>query len=431
MRVPAWRPLLLTIAIGTALAHATPGCGGDSACLTLTCAGSCVDPDFDPNNCGACGNRCGSGRCYKGACEASVLLETRNYQVLPGALQCDLGSGSPKVLAAANDTTNAYVLLGCQEPPGAAPGSTAPPATGLYSFPLSGGGSPTRMDSTTGGRVLQAPLAVNSTDVVVSLPVVGPNSVGTDGIAKFSISSGMGTSVYNVSTPTANASAYLTLNAMVVDDQNVYFSVYQGGISSVALSGPPATATDIVDGTTYDVYAFAIDATNVYWVGDVPGTSANPTQGVFQVPKSGGTPVQLCAAVHPYNAWSPIGIAAAGGHVYWLDASPVSSGAPSGTLMRVPVGGGQAVAVSQDPVGAVYADGTGVCWTVVGTGSVPVNQVKCMDASGAPRRMGAAVTADAVASSSLTGSSAGLLFWGSVQSSSSTNGYDEVMFLPR
>lgn len=34
----------------------------------LACGNSCVDANTDPNNCGACGNVCGSGLCYWGVC---------------------------------------------------------------------------------------------------------------------------------------------------------------------------------------------------------------------------------------------------------------------------------------------------------------------------------------------------------------------------
>ena len=46
----------------------TPGCGDP----LLDCDGSCVDPRFDPSNCGGCGVACGEGEvCADGTCALS------------------------------------------------------------------------------------------------------------------------------------------------------------------------------------------------------------------------------------------------------------------------------------------------------------------------------------------------------------------------
>ena len=45
-----------------------PDLGG----LTLCCHGKCVNTDFDPRNCGACGNHCPAGKysaCIYGSCQ--------------------------------------------------------------------------------------------------------------------------------------------------------------------------------------------------------------------------------------------------------------------------------------------------------------------------------------------------------------------------
>jgi hypothetical protein len=36
----------------------------------IPCGGICLDPDGDPDNCGSCGNRCSSGLCTAGVCQA-------------------------------------------------------------------------------------------------------------------------------------------------------------------------------------------------------------------------------------------------------------------------------------------------------------------------------------------------------------------------
>ena len=50
------------------------GSGGGETCKSpqQVCEGACVDPRFDPKNCGACGNACTDGKvCFEGICEVS------------------------------------------------------------------------------------------------------------------------------------------------------------------------------------------------------------------------------------------------------------------------------------------------------------------------------------------------------------------------
>lgn len=47
------------------------GSGGASGCPSglLDCAGKCVDPQYNPNHCGACNTKCGAGEfCSNGSC---------------------------------------------------------------------------------------------------------------------------------------------------------------------------------------------------------------------------------------------------------------------------------------------------------------------------------------------------------------------------
>jgi hypothetical protein len=46
--------------------------GGDCRFGLLLCNGTCVDPNSDPDNCGACGNVCSEGVCTNGSCGAGT-----------------------------------------------------------------------------------------------------------------------------------------------------------------------------------------------------------------------------------------------------------------------------------------------------------------------------------------------------------------------
>ena len=60
---------------GTGNTGNTGGTGGGAQCPGATlCSGSCVQTDFDPNNCGSCGNKCATGElCSAGKCAGQCL----------------------------------------------------------------------------------------------------------------------------------------------------------------------------------------------------------------------------------------------------------------------------------------------------------------------------------------------------------------------
>jgi hypothetical protein len=70
-------------------------CSGNTcACVSpkLTCAGTCVDSQNDPKNCGACGHDCLGGDCVSGFCQPQVLVSNAGT--------------SPRVIAI--DSTNIF-----------------------------------------------------------------------------------------------------------------------------------------------------------------------------------------------------------------------------------------------------------------------------------------------------------------------------------
>lgn len=55
----------------------------------VACAGSCVDPAFDANHCGACGRRCHDGTCERGRCPPTTLLELGHASAQANFLEVD------------------------------------------------------------------------------------------------------------------------------------------------------------------------------------------------------------------------------------------------------------------------------------------------------------------------------------------------------
>jgi hypothetical protein len=135
------------------------------------------------------------------------------------------------------------------------------------------------------------------------------------------------------------------------------------------------TPSALVTGTAVVPGGFAIDATNVYWVGPPLGVFATPlaggqarqvvttstpatdlvveggslfwtmrveTPGVWTVPVGGGVPTQVTPAGFAFPSGSSgAGFAVDDASIYWAAIrNSSSSGPPTGTLWRMPRGGG-------------------------------------------------------------------------------------------
>ena len=100
----------------------------------------------------------------------------------------------------------------------------------------------------------------------------------------------------------------------------------------------------------------AVDATNVYWTNDV----ANGT--VMKVALDGtGVPVVLASAQN-----MPYAVAVDATNLYWTTSgSPTDPGWPDGTVMKMPLAGGEAVALASNQPGPfnLVVDATNVYWT--------------------------------------------------------------------
>lgn len=167
---------------------------------------------------------------------------------------------------------------------------------------------------------------------------------------------------------------------IAVDATDVYWVDFgvitpPGDVMKIPIGGgtPVTLATSSNNGTPHDI---AIDASNVYW------TDGN---AVWQMPKSGGTPVMLAQGT------LTSGVAVDSSYVYWADEEGGGDAGPtnSGMVLKTPIGGGTTVTIATGqniPLG-VQVDAASVYW---------VNQGDVTTADGtimkAPLAGGSAVT---------------------------------------
>jgi hypothetical protein len=270
----------------------------------------------------------------------------------------------------------------------------------LMKVPLCGGGAPTVLVS---GNVGEA-FAVDSQYAYFSQG----NGIIADGgyeVKKVPLGGG---------TPTVVASEQLPIS-FAVDVTNFYWSngSTSPSVGATILKEPltGGTPSALVTGSEPMLGGFAIDATNVYWVGPAWGifatplaggqarqvvTTSTPTNalvvnggslfwtirldapGLWTVPVSGGIPTQLTPAGFAVPSGSTgAGFAVDDASVYWAAIRNSCSSGPcnslTGTLWRVPRGGGTPVTVASgwaapaSDNAAITTDDTSVYWVTGNT----------------------------------------------------------------
>jgi hypothetical protein len=273
----------------------------------LLCAGTCVDPATDPDNCGACGHDCLGLTCQGAGCQPVVLTTTS-------------GGGAYSMVV---DSQNVY------------------------------------WTDFTSGTVCQVSNHGGSAQIIAMTAMASPTSIAVDTsyvywadtansqIQRTLIGGGLTVPVY-----TGPPGPFF----FSLGSGTFYFSSLQsGGIYSVPLDGGAATELTPDPNEPSRVTA---DSSNVYWV-DEYGNSGNST--VVQMPLDGGAIVQLASGQDDtrnivvdstYAYW----VSAGGGVV---DRAPIGGGSS-------PV---QLVSGLNEPF-AIAIDGSNAYFTTQGGGQV-------------------------------------------------------------
>jgi sugar lactone lactonase YvrE len=142
-----------------------------------------------------------------------------------------------------------------------------------------------------------------------------------------------------------------------VDGTSVYWTTYNGGtVMRVPIGG--GTATTLASGQNVPA-GIGVGPGAAFWVNQGVPPAYATGGSVGQAPLDGGTASTLA----PAN--DPGGIAVDSANVYWTNNN-------SGTVMKIPVGGGTAVTVAANQSGplGVAVDATSVFWTNYSGGTV-------------------------------------------------------------
>jgi hypothetical protein len=337
------------------------------ACKGTCCGDGCINLTADKNNCGACGHSCLGGECANGQCQPFVfasgafptgiaLDETSVYWTeedlssgTRGVQRCDIANcnAQPTLLAyfrnwptgIAVDATRVYwaedynirscskttcanlttLLYGGNEStkPKLVQGAIAIDAENVYWIGANG------LDAGTGGVVNRCAKSASSCTPTVLATLDAPGGVATDGVDVYVTAS---TSVVKCATTGCGGSPTVLApgesngpSSAALDKTNVYWTLWNGGVSTCAKSGCSAAPRSLVKSPLGRGYgAIALDDANVYWVVEEGGA-------VMSCPKMGcDTPTILASGLD-----HPRGIAVDAVSVFFTVAYP------PGHVMRV------------------------------------------------------------------------------------------------
>ena len=103
-------------------------------------------------------------------------------------------------------------------------------------------------------------------------------------------------------------------------------------------------------------YAVAVDATNLYWTNSgSPTDAAWPDGTVMKMPLAGGEAVALAS-----NQPGPFNLVVDATNVYWTN---YDNGGPNGALMIVPIAGGTPTPLAAAHSYGIAVDATTIYWT--------------------------------------------------------------------
>ncbi len=263
----------------------------------------CIDTSNDPDNCGKCGNVCGTVR-------------LANKQ-LPGSI--------------AIDATSVYWANGS---------ATTVDGGALMKVSREGGEPVTVVSGQDVGRI-----ALDAASVYFTSPSRGK-------VMKVAKSGG---------TPTVLASTPNPIG-IAIDADNVYWTSYSnpncpesggpcapdGAVMKAPIAGGDTTP---IASHLERVGSIAVDGTNVYWT--VPGRNVM-NGAVFRAPRAGGAPVAL--ATHQWDVRDELVVSTS--NVYWIQASQADGGGGN-ALVTVPIKGGTVTEIAHAS-GPLATDGTSI-----------------------------------------------------------------------
>jgi hypothetical protein len=330
---------------------------------------ACVDPTSDNNNCGGCGNVCGTNSaCTTSHCTTvmvptltspiGIALDANNiYYTDDGnglVYSVPKAGGASVALVTSGQAASAWDII--------VVGSSVYWSTynqeKILSVPITGGAASTlsSVENVPAGLASdgtslfwanswqEAPAirAENLSTGLVStldLPgdggtvVIGPSAIAVDGTYVYwGNEAGAGpSSVYRAnkdgSNPIQLATTVDPVEGITVDATNVYFTVdLGGGVYSVPIGGGATTPIATGEANPTDIVT---DATSVYWLNGA---------GVRKAPKSGGPAITLgtcngnLSTISPYCGRA-VSLAVDATYVYWTDEGTQYG---HGAVFRVP-----------------------------------------------------------------------------------------------
>lgn len=173
-----------------------------------------------------------------------------------------------------------------------------------------------------------------------------------------------------------------SLNVVIgyaVDDTNVYWGSADDDIQRCKIDGCGGTGT-FVTKASKGVQSIAVDATNLYWVGQ----DASDNSTIMKIAKTATNGTGTLLATSNATSMGFERIATDGAFVYWT--------ADDGNVRRVPVGGGTMAIVGKGTGSAlgIALDDQNVYWTIYDQTNGTINQAK---KDGSSPNMGSVIAA--------------------------------------